>query len=149
MSQGNVELAQRCFEAYNRRDIEALRSLYDADVEQDWSASRGVEAGVYRGLDSVLRFYSGYLDAFDEIVFEAERFIEAGESVVVPNVAQGRGRKGIEVLARSAVVMTFRGQRSRTSASTRRRPKPSKPWGWRGRRCRRRAHDAVGVTRDG
>jgi hypothetical protein len=26
--------------------------------------------------------------------------------------------------------------------------RPSKPWGWH-RRCRRRGHDACGVTRDG
>jgi ketosteroid isomerase-like protein len=109
MSQANVELAQRCFDSYNRRDIEALRALNDPDVEVDWSASRGVEAGVYQGFDAVLRFYTGYFDAFDEIAFEPERFIEAGESVVIPNVARSRGREGIEVPARSTLVMTFRG----------------------------------------
>jgi ketosteroid isomerase-like protein len=108
MSQENVELAKRCFDAYNRRDIEALRALNDPDVEVDWSASRGLEAGVYRGFDAVFDFYTGYLEAFEEIEFVAEGFIEVGESVVVPNVARSRGREGIEVLARSALLMTFR-----------------------------------------
>jgi ketosteroid isomerase-like protein len=36
------------------------------------------------------------------------RFIEAGESVVVPNVAHQRGRDGIEVSARSTLVFTLR-----------------------------------------
>jgi ketosteroid isomerase-like protein len=108
MSQENVELARQCLDAYNRRDIEVLRALNDPGVEVDWTASRGVEAGVYKGFDAVMRFYAGYFDAFEEIVIEPERFIEAGESVVVPNVARVRGREGIEVIARSALLMTFR-----------------------------------------
>jgi ketosteroid isomerase-like protein len=109
--EANVELARRCFDAYTRRDIEALRAFNDPDVEVDWSASRGVEAGVYRGIDAALRFYQGYFDAFEEIVFEPDRSIDAGPSVVIPNVARSRGREGIEVVARSALVMTFRDHR--------------------------------------
>jgi ketosteroid isomerase-like protein len=108
MSQENLELARQCLEAYNRRDIEMLRSLNAPDVEVDWTASRGVEAGVYKGFDAVLGFYTGFFDAFEELVFEWEQFIAAGESVIVPNVARMRGREGIEVRARSALLMTFR-----------------------------------------
>jgi ketosteroid isomerase-like protein len=49
MSQENVEMARRSLVAFNRRDFEALRTLNNPDVELDWSASRGLEAGVYRG----------------------------------------------------------------------------------------------------
>ena len=42
---------------------------------------------------------------------EPERFIDAGESVVVPNTVHIRGRDGIEVSARSAIVFTFRSHR--------------------------------------
>jgi ketosteroid isomerase-like protein len=80
-------------------------------VEVDWSASRGIEAGVYRGFDAVLRFYTGYFDAFEEIAFEEARFIEAGDSVVIPNVARTRGREGIEVVTRGTFVMTFHRQK--------------------------------------
>jgi ketosteroid isomerase-like protein len=111
MSAENVELARRCLEAYNRRDIELLRALNAPDVEVDWSASRGLEAGIYKGFDAVLRFYTSYFDAFEEIVFEAQAFIQAGDSVIVPNIARNRGREGIEVRARSALLMTFRGNR--------------------------------------
>jgi ketosteroid isomerase-like protein len=111
MSKQNVDMARKCIAVYNRRDLETLRALNDPDVEVDWSASRGVEAGVYRGFDAVLRFYKGYFDAFEEIVVTPERFIDAGESVVVPNVSRSRGREGIEVLARSALVITFRSEK--------------------------------------
>ena len=42
------------------------------------------------------------------IVIEPDRFIETGESVVVPNVSHQRGRDGIEVTARSTFVFTLR-----------------------------------------
>jgi hypothetical protein len=41
MSQENVEIAERGLDAFNQRDLEALRALNDPDVELDWSASRG------------------------------------------------------------------------------------------------------------
>jgi hypothetical protein len=111
MSQANVEVAQRCIDAYNQRDIEALRVLNDPDVEVDWSASLGIEADVYRGIDAVLRFFAGYFDAFEEITIEPDRFVDAGESVVVPNLARVRGRDGIEASARSTLVYTVRRRR--------------------------------------
>jgi ketosteroid isomerase-like protein len=108
MSQENVEVARRALDAFGRRDVEALRALHHPEVEMDWSASAGVEAGVYRGIDAFLRFWMSFFDAFEEISVDPERFIDAGESVVVPNTGRFRGRDGVEVLARSALVYTIR-----------------------------------------
>src|SRR5438552_16721641 len=80
-------------------------------MELDWSASRGFQGGVYRGFDEALRFYREYFAVFAEIRFEPLSFIEAGDSVVVPNVAHQRGRDGIEVTASSALVFTVREHR--------------------------------------
>src|SRR6476659_5248063 len=107
MSQGNVEIVRRALDAYCRRDIDALRTLNHPGVELDWSASKGWLAGIYRG-DEILRFYEGYYEAWEAIVIEPDRFIEAGESVIVPNVAHQRGRDGIEVTARGTFVFTLR-----------------------------------------
>jgi hypothetical protein len=41
MSQENVDLARRCIDAYNRRDIDAMRTLDAPDLELDFSASPG------------------------------------------------------------------------------------------------------------
>ena len=70
MSPENVEVARQSLDAYSRRDIEALR-VNHPDMELDWSASHGFQAGVYRGFDAALRFYDGYFEAFDEIVIES------------------------------------------------------------------------------
>jgi len=109
MSQENVEVVRRAIAAYNRRDFEAIRDLNHPDVQVDWSASRGLAAGVYQGQEEVMRFYQDFLETFEEVHFEPERFIESGDSVVVPNSAQIRGRDGIEVVARSAIVFEIRG----------------------------------------
>ncbi len=104
MSQENVEIVRRALDAYGRRDIDALRTLAHPGLELDWSASVGALAGVYRGFDEALRFYSEYYETFEATVIVPDRFVETGDLVVVPNVAHQRGRGGIEVSARSTLV---------------------------------------------
>ena len=109
MSEENIEIVQRHIAAYNRRDFEALRELSRPEMELDWSESRGLEAGVYRGLEEALRFHQRFLDMFEQVDVEPIRFIKSGESVVVPNTAYVRGRDGIETVARSALIFEVRG----------------------------------------
>jgi ketosteroid isomerase-like protein len=111
MSQENVEVVRRAIAAYNRRDFEAMRALNHPDIELDWSASRGLEAGVYKGWGEVMRFYQNFLGTFQDVDIEPERFIESGDLVVVPNTAQLRGRDGIETVARSALIFEVRSGR--------------------------------------
>jgi ketosteroid isomerase-like protein len=108
MSQENVEIVRRSIDAYNRRDLDAVRALNQPDVEVDWSASRGFAAHVYRGWDEVMSFYQDFLEFFD-VKIEPEGFIESGDLVVVPNTGRNRGRDGIETVARSALVFEVRG----------------------------------------
>jgi ketosteroid isomerase-like protein len=111
MSQDNVEVVKQAIAAYNRRDFEAMQALNHPDVQVDWSASRGVEAAVYRGWEAVARFYESYFETFAEINIAPDRFIESGDCVVVPNHAQVRGRDGIEAVAQSALVFEIRAGR--------------------------------------
>jgi ketosteroid isomerase-like protein len=114
MSQENVEIARMCIDAFNRRDIEAMRALDAPDLELDFSASLGVEAGVYRGFDACLRVWASYFEAFEEIDIKPASYLDAGDSVVIPNASRSRGRDGIEVFAQSTFVFTFsRGELTR------------------------------------
>jgi len=108
MSSAGIDVVRRAIAAYNRRDLGSLRALNHPEVEVDWSASRGLDAGVYKGLPEVLGFFQSYFDTFDQMVVEPEEFIESGDLVVVPNVARIRGRDGIEAVARSAFVFEVR-----------------------------------------
>ena len=104
LSQDNVQVSPQAIAAFNRRDIQALRALNAPDVQADWSSSRGLEAGVYRRLEAVLRFYDSFFETFEEVVMEPDRCLDAGESVVVPNTIRFKGRDGIETVARSALL---------------------------------------------
>jgi uncharacterized protein len=108
MSQENIDLVKRSIEAYNRPDFEALREVSHADVQLDWSESRGLEAGIYHGVDEVMGFYENFLGTFEEVDLKPDRFIESGDSIVVPNVSHIRGRDGIETTARSTLVFEVR-----------------------------------------
>ena len=108
MSKENVEIVKRAIAAYCRRDFEAMRGMNHPDVQLDWSASRGLEPGLYHGLEAVLGFYRNFLDTFEEVAIEPECFIESADSVVVPNTAYIRGRDGIETVARSTFVFEVR-----------------------------------------
>jgi len=52
-----------------------------------------------------------YFEAFTEIVIQPDCLIDAGDSVVVPNLAHEKGRDGIEVTARSTLVFTVEDQK--------------------------------------
>ena len=107
-SQEKVEIVRRSIAAYNRRDYEGLRRLNHPEVQLDWSASRGLEAGVYQGLEVVMGYYRNFLETFERVVIEPDRFIESSDSVVVPNTAHLRGRDGIKTVARSALLFEVR-----------------------------------------
>jgi ketosteroid isomerase-like protein len=110
MSQENVELVRGVIEAFNRRDLEAAGRAHDPDVEVDWSRSRGLDVGVYRGYEATIGFWRSLLDMFDQITVAPE-LIECGEHVLVPNRTRFRGRDGIEVETQSAMVATVRNGR--------------------------------------
>ena len=108
MTQENVEVVRRAIDAFNERDLDAALRDLDPEVEVDWSRSRGVEAGVYRGYDACRSFWSTFIDTFDRFTIAADEFIDSGDHVVVPNRGHAWGRDGIEVAARSVALVTLR-----------------------------------------
>ena len=109
MSEENVEIVKRAVAAYSGRDYETMRELAHPEMELDWSASLGLDARVYQGRERVLRFYENYLETFEEIDIQPDRFIESGDWVVVPNTSLVRGRDGIETVARATFTFEVRG----------------------------------------
>ena len=91
-----MEIVKRAIAAYGSRDYVTMRELSHPEMELDWSASLGLEARVYQGRERVLSFYEHYLDTFEEIDIQPDRFIESGDWVVVPNTGLVRGRDGIK-----------------------------------------------------
>jgi ketosteroid isomerase-like protein len=109
MSLENVEIVRRTTDAYNRHDLDGIVEHWAPDAVLDWSNSRGLEAGVYRGHDEIRAFTQRFLATWDEVRLELGEPMEAAADVlVVENVTYLRGRDGIETQARSAWVLTFR-----------------------------------------
>ena len=92
MSQENVEIVRRSFEAWNARDFDALRDAYDPGVIiartlEGWPD--GGEPTV--GRDAVMRVFGQLRDPWDSDVMEILDVIDAGDRVVVTYVWHGRG----------------------------------------------------------
>jgi ketosteroid isomerase-like protein len=98
VSRENVDIVQRVWEAWDRRDMEALFALYDPAIV--WESHTGpIElAGAYRGHAGIRDVFRQWLEPFETFAVHAETFIDAGDSVVVGWRQSGRGKvSGAEV----------------------------------------------------
>jgi ketosteroid isomerase-like protein len=92
MSQGNVDLVRGGFEAFNRRDREASEAVLHPDVEWDLTGvdAPGLET-VYRGHAGVREFWRTWFSELDNVRFEVDELIDAGDRVLVAMRWVGRG----------------------------------------------------------
>ena len=131
--------------SYMRRDNEASLALYDQEIE----LHHPVDGSVYRGLDGVRNLTS--VSWFD--VWEMRRRSTTWRSLIderrgrwsrpCMSVREGR-RSGAAVERREwHGLVVARPASSGGFGFTRRGPRPSKPWGCRSRRCRRRTWTVV------
>ena len=115
MSQENVKIMQRYYEAWFRRDPSEMGTL-DPDIElypdpvNEWV---GINR-VYRGPDGVLDYIRTVEEAVQDYRPEVERLIDAGNKVVTLAIESGRGRgSGAQVQSlRTAHVWTLRNRRA-------------------------------------
>jgi ketosteroid isomerase-like protein len=77
MSQENVELAQRAYDAFNRRDFASLLALVDADAEVVPRLA-GVEGG-YHGPEGIRRWWQNLLDAWPDFTVEVVEVRDLGQ----------------------------------------------------------------------
>jgi uncharacterized protein len=113
MSQENVEIIRKAFEAFNAGDRAVFLGLYDEDIVLHIAAP-SLDAGSYYGADEVERQYTRMFAPFGETYeVEIEQLIDAGDSVVVFNRDKGRGvRSGVAVEGLpSSGIFTMRGGR--------------------------------------
>jgi ketosteroid isomerase-like protein len=105
MSQENVEKVRKGMEAFNRERALSLE-VVDPDVEFR-GTGRLPDVGRVRGREAVAAWFDELFTAFEEVHIEPERFVDAGEAVVVPITQRVRGKgSGVEVTNR--MVLVFR-----------------------------------------
>ena len=109
MSEENVRIVRRSYDAFNRRDPDAVRPDIHSDFEIDFSHSLGPARGSYAGEEGMKRLWETYWDAFESISIEPSELIESGDKVVAIVRVAGRGKgSGIDVEARGPHLWTFR-----------------------------------------
>ena len=109
MSVENVELVRAWFEAWERGGIDAVAEFWDPQI--DWRSAEGAidDPGVIRGVDAMRAYVQDWLDDFDDLSFELEELIDAGDRVVTVQRVSGRAKaSGVPTELRYAVVNTIR-----------------------------------------
>jgi ketosteroid isomerase-like protein len=108
MSQENVEMVRRGYEAVNRGDVEGILARMAPQIRYDLS-ERVFNPAVYEGHDGVRRMIEDMGEVWDDFHLEPLEFIDAGDKVVVSHLVCGRGKgSGVEVRLPSTIVWTFR-----------------------------------------
>ena len=91
MSQENVEIVNRAYEAMNDREFSRMPEFLDPDVEFDLSRNI-LNPDVYRGYAGFERLVSVIEDVWDDFRFEVQELIDAGDRVVADVTVSGKGR---------------------------------------------------------
>lgn len=91
MSQQNVAIVKRAYEAWARRDMAAVLGACDPDIEW-WEREDVPDPTVHRGLTAVGTRFAELDDVWIGLGLEPQEFIDAGDFVVVPFRLTGRGR---------------------------------------------------------
>ncbi len=82
MSQENVELVRRLNECFAPGEHEWPFTVYHPEIVWEPIQVTGIDP-VYRGHEGVRRGWRDWFSAFSDVEFEIERYIDAGEEVVV------------------------------------------------------------------
>jgi ketosteroid isomerase-like protein len=107
MSQKNVEIVRRVYEAYISADFDATFDLLDPAVEFD--ARNRPEGGLYHGHAGVAEAVRIWTGAWAAWRIELEEILDAGDHVVAFERQSGRGKgSGVRVAEETASVFTLR-----------------------------------------
>jgi ketosteroid isomerase-like protein len=113
MSAENVEIVRRLYEAVALGETGTVLSLYDPEVDFDYSHGPGADVmgrSVYHGHEGLRRFFGDWREVFEQVEFGCDELIDAGDHVISVDAARGRGRaSGAEVEMKQYGVWTVRG----------------------------------------
>jgi ketosteroid isomerase-like protein len=109
MSEDNVEIMRRGYEAYAERGVDGFLEYIHPDFELVTPPGLALEPQTYRGHEGVRRYFDSFYEAVDEIRVEPDEFIAVGDRVLVPFRLTTRGRaSGIEASMRAVQVCEIR-----------------------------------------
>jgi uncharacterized protein len=108
MSEENVELVRRTYEAGNQGDYDAVVLYFHPEIEFH-AYPRSPEAGVYHGKQAVREYIENVWETFESFRFEVEELLDAGDQVVAVTTQHSVPKRGQqEITVHSAEVYTVR-----------------------------------------
>jgi ketosteroid isomerase-like protein len=109
MSQENLELARRGYEAFARGDLDAVFDDFMHPEIEAHDPPEVPDATIYRGRKAVRQDWEQTADLFEDFSIDLEKSFDLGDEVVLFLRFRGRGREsGAELEAPMAHVWTFR-----------------------------------------
>jgi ketosteroid isomerase-like protein len=114
MSDANVELARRSFEAWSDRDVEWFVDNTTPEFEFVPAVVSGVEGqgGAVRGPEQLRQFFADLDEPWESFVVDEDEFREVGEQVVCISRLRAKGRgSGVELDQQLAMVLWFAGDK--------------------------------------
>ena len=106
MSQENVEVVRKWAEYYNRRDMDGLVSIIDADHEKK-SIFAAASGGTFKGHTGFpFAYFEAIDDAYDHFSLEILEYVDAGAAVVMAADCEWHGKEsGAE--GKTRIFITF------------------------------------------
>jgi ketosteroid isomerase-like protein len=109
MSRGNVEIAKRVIDAFNRRNLDAYDDLFTPDFEWFPAFPGTVEGDGYLGREGTERYLEEISDTWGEFRAIAEEYRDLGDRVLLLGRFEGRGKgSGVPVDAQLGTLYDFR-----------------------------------------
>jgi ketosteroid isomerase-like protein len=106
MSQENVEVVERWYEAYNARRLDELLELMHEDVDLTSAGMSGVEGSSHIGHAGMRRYFADLWETWEDPTVEVEHLLDRGEAVVMLGSTSGKGRlSGMDVVLEVATVI--------------------------------------------
>lgn len=110
MSQENVEIVRRCFDAFNRKDFDSVIEDYDEQAEWRPALAGAVEGRVYRGRDDIRGYFTDLFASFADVSTQDAEFRDLGDRVLALYKLTVRGRDSDVVVDQpGAIVYDLRG----------------------------------------
>lgn len=107
MSQENVNVVRRMWDAFLAADLQTALSFYDPDVV--WDGTNLPDGKVGRGHEAILDHIRRWSNQWEDWTLEVERVIDAGSDHVVLFMRErGRSNSGLQMDERHAELYTFR-----------------------------------------
>jgi ketosteroid isomerase-like protein len=93
MSEENLEMVRRGFDAYERGDLDAAVTDFASDCEFVPTGALPGGRGVYQGPEGYKRYIGWITDEFEDAHVDVNDLTDAGDRVLASLTLRGRGRQ--------------------------------------------------------